>query len=102
MATCKDCVHYEICKEDCESGYIYEDENGNYCDDDCEYRKNKADFVEIVRCKNCIHGEVSIMSRTKDGEETWGCYCNVSNKVTDVDSYCPMGKKRGNEDGNKQ
>ena len=57
-----------------------------------------ADVVEVVRCKNCTHGEVSIMSRSKDGKTTWGCYCNVSNKVTDVDSYCPMGKKRGNED----
>lgn len=45
--TCKDCVHYEICKDDCESGYIYEDENGNYCDDDCEYRKSKADYKKV-------------------------------------------------------
>jgi hypothetical protein len=64
--------------------------------------KNRADFVEVVRCEKCIHGEVSIISRTKDGKETWGCYCNVKNKVTDVDAYCSFGKKRGNENGNKQ
>lgn len=38
------------------------------------------------------------IARTKDGKETWGCYCNAKKVVTDVDSYCPMGEKRGNED----
>lgn len=46
--TCKDCIHYEVCKElrygdisNCDS----KDCGGNF--------KNKADFVEVVRCKEC-------------------------------------------------
>ena len=87
--TCKECICYDIlCKD------TLQDDELQLCDQ----FKNKADFVEVVRCKNCIHGEVSIIARTKDGKETWGCYCNAKKVVTDVDSYCPMGEKRGNED----
>ena len=42
MATCKDCIHKELCNT---HGYIDADECGCF--------KNKADFVEVVRCKDC-------------------------------------------------
>ena len=42
MATCKDCIHNELCNI---HGYIDADE--------CAVFKNKADFVEVVRCENC-------------------------------------------------
>ena len=47
MAKCKDCIHYDACKD------AYD---GNWDDFDmydlyCEYFKNKADFVEVK------HGE---------------------------------------------
>ena len=51
--TCKDCIHKDLCKDDYELGYLFKDENGNYFTDDCEHFKNKADFVEVVRCRNC-------------------------------------------------
>lgn len=53
-----------------------------------------ADVVEVVRCGKCKHGEVSVISKTKDGEETVACYCNAKNKVTDLDYYCPCGERR--------
>ena len=53
--TCKDCVHYGICKDDCESGYLFESENGDFCDDDCEHFKNKADFVEVETLKAWLY-----------------------------------------------
>ena len=42
--TCKDCVCYEILCRDT----LQEDELTL-----CEYFKNKTDFVEVVRCKDC-------------------------------------------------
>lgn len=42
MATCKDCIHKELCNT---HGYIDADECGCF--------KNKADFVEVVRCRKC-------------------------------------------------
>lgn len=92
--TCKDCIGIDYCDTIPFPQRSVEKK--------CKHFKKKVDFVEIVRCKNCIHGEVSIIARTKDGKETWGCYCNVKNKVTDVDAYCSFGKKRGNENGDKQ
>ena len=52
-----------------------------------------ADVVEVVRCGKCKHGEVSIISKSKDGEETIACYCTIKNKVTDDDYYCPSGER---------
>lgn len=42
--TCKDCIHEKIC------GYYaeFKDDAG-----DCKHFKNKADFVEVVRCEKC-------------------------------------------------
>lgn len=54
----------------------------------------KADVVEVVRCEKCKYGEVAVFSRTIDGEERKACYCNLENKVTSVDWYCPSGERR--------
>ena len=40
--TCNDCIHRELCNV---HGYVDADECGVY--------KNKADFVEVVRCVDC-------------------------------------------------
>ena len=46
---CKDCVHYEKCKP---LRLDFADSvNPNQT---CQYFKNKADFVEVVRCKDCV------------------------------------------------
>lgn len=43
MATCcGDCMHNAVCEID---GYI----------DKCKHFKNKANFVELIRCKECKH-----------------------------------------------
>lgn len=50
--TCKDCIHVEMCHiERCYQDHRFEhrDEIETYC----EHFKNKADFVEVVRCKDC-------------------------------------------------
>ena len=43
MAYCKDCVHWDLCE--------WSDRGEIMCSD----FKNKADFVEVVRCKYCKH-----------------------------------------------
>lgn len=47
MTTCKDCLHYDIC-----TFHITGNENERCC-----HFKNKADVVEVVRCKDCKHWE---------------------------------------------
>ena len=51
MASCKDCVHYEVCKDYVESvldGLQYNDSQMN--GDDCEFFKDRSRFVELP-CK---------------------------------------------------
>lgn len=88
MSNCKKCLSEEVCR--------YNDGINLYCKDDykCTHFKNKADFVEVVRCENCKYGDVSTISKTIDGKENIACYCNLKNVVTDLDNYCPSGERR--------
>ena len=45
MATCKDCLHYNVC-----TFHLTGNENERCC-----HFKNKADVVEVVKCKDCMH-----------------------------------------------
>ena len=45
--SCYDCVHLNVCK-------AYEPEEADCI---CNQFKNKADFVEVVRCPECIYCE---------------------------------------------
>ena len=91
--TCKDCIHYEPCFSGGVSMWNNIEQTKEDC---CSHFKNKADFVEVVRCGECKHGDVSCHAKTKDGEETMACYCTIKNKVTDIDYYCPNGERRNN------
>ena len=85
--TCKDCIHYKPCD-------YHIDEETLMTVEECEDFKNKADFVEVVRCEKCKYGDVSCFSKTKDGQEDIACYCTLKNVVTGVDYYCPSGERR--------
>ena len=43
--TCKDCIHHNVCP--------YNDNYDHHASSLCDHFKNKADVVEIVRCKDC-------------------------------------------------
>ena len=70
MATCKDCMHHNLCFE---NGTLFihftakgiTDEN---VETNCPFKtfKNKADFVEVVRCPECIYCENMKCSELKD------------------------------------
>jgi hypothetical protein len=50
MATCKDgCLYKTLCK--------YNDGTNEWSKSNCPLFKNKADFVKVVRCKDCKHCE---------------------------------------------
>lgn len=60
MATCKDCIHYEVCLNGICDEYFTEDTPQDlkvmFSPIGCENFKNKADFVEVpCRCKDCKH-----------------------------------------------
>ena len=84
--TCKDCVHYEVCKE-----YLIECAEYGEAErtlNPCAKFKNKADFVEVK------HGYWHLLDECANE----GVYCSVCNKKvykTDYanqkikSSYCP-------------
>lgn len=53
MATCKNCIHQRVCYALIESGLPYLDNGKLPAEAFCMAFKNKLDFVEVVRCKDC-------------------------------------------------
>lgn len=77
--TCKDCIHEKTCGK-----LIWEEKDGTII---CDDFKNKADYVEVVRCKDCKHRRTA-MSR---------CYCLPAfglKQITDLNAYCSHGKRK--------
>lgn len=54
-----------------------------------------ADVVEVVRCKDCVHGEFGIFNG--QGEKD-GCYCNLNGEGYVLDWYCKGGERRTDND----
>ena len=79
--TCKDCVHYDVC-------YLIEHYGA---DEDkacvCKYFKNKADFVEVVRCKDCKKaiGEHPLLDEK---------FCVIHDCSVPEDYYCASGERK--------
>ena len=70
---CKECVHSDICERFTDDVAII-----------CKKFKNKADFVEVVRCADCV-------ARGKAKLEPFVC---SRNKILVYNnSYCCYGKK---------
>ncbi len=49
MKTCYDCIHCEACSDAGDNGFSSLKEDVSKC----KHFKNKADVVEVVRCKDC-------------------------------------------------
>ena len=82
--TCKDCLHHKSCFNMAfRCGYKAEALDGAEI---CEDFKNKADFVEVVRCKDCKYW------KNKNGG-----YREASNTLSFVNNenkdFCSYGKR---------
>ena len=75
--TCKDCIHYEPCYE---YGNILDPLGGGV---KCDSFKNKADFVEVVRCKDC---------KFLIQEESTCAIC--THDIVYPDDFCSYGERR--------
>lgn len=94
MATCKDCkdcIHYDIC-----IFHLKGDENKK-----CIRFKNKADVVEVVRCKDCKHRETYECPMYFEEDIEWDddgyTECEtVVHDSTAENAYCSYGERREN------
>ena len=80
--TCTDCIHHKSCFNMAfRCGYKAEALDGA---ETCEDFKNKADFVEVVRCKDCKYCELYLSKESK----SWQCVRKIEwVKPTDFCSY---------------
>ena len=91
MATCKECIHETVCSALIEKGLPWSD--GEYpAEAFCMPFRNKNNFVEVVRCKDCIAREE--FAPNKFHCTNTGYYCGET-------GYCSDGvrtpKERGGE-----
>ena len=87
MAICKDCLYFNRCVV---LGVELDIKHNKEADKNCRHFKNKADFVEVVRCKDCEHKEKA----TNEYCTFWYKFCAYDN------NFCSKGKrKEGEQDG---
>ena len=90
MFTCKDCVHYEACK-DMYDGYSFDFDDCDYTLDciDMGIFKNKADFVEVK------HGEwIDKPTGAYHRMQSWCSACGKHSGIGGIESnrhkpFCP-------------
>ena len=88
MATCYDCIHCGACSDAGDKGFSSLKEDVSKC----KHFKNKADYVEVVRCEKCIHSE----------DYNGRILCNKNAHIFDKNDFCSYGtpKERGVDNGN--
>ena len=89
MSKCKDCLSEQVCR--------YNDGINLYCKEDCEcpHFKNKADFVEVVRCGQCKHYKMHYHYFDADKPTGFG-HCTLIGMDVDIgDKYfCSCGERK--------
>ena len=102
--TCKDCLLCPMCFAVREAG-----EKDRYAEN-CPNFKNKADFVEVVRCKDCKHAinldkncslnrtvyRHCLLSRGEELTNIWHRYKKYYKdySIVELDGYCDSGEKK--------
>ena len=61
--TCRDCIHFADCLVIGKTRYYGKDAACNNVEELCKYFKNKDNFVEVVRCKDCKHAKLDLMEK---------------------------------------
>jgi hypothetical protein len=87
--TCKDCIHYDVC-------VIVENSTNKdedyYTEYGCNDFKNKADCMEVVRCKNCKYCESYICGFV--GEKLLSCSYLPEAYAVEQNHFCGYGERR--------
>jgi hypothetical protein len=81
---CKDCIYFKRCVV---LGVALDMKHDKEADKNCRHFKNKADFVEVVRCKDCKHKE----KLTNKWCKFWFKFCAYDN------NFCSHGERSEKE-----
>ena len=84
--TCEDCVHHDICLEQ------YSGLTPEMMFRECKKFKNKANFVEAIRCRDCQRCYNRITKRNK--QIMYFCMRMDGNEFqVNANDYCSYGRK---------
>lgn len=81
--TCKDCIHIDVCVAYTPTDLYHT----------CSSFKNKTDFVEVVRCRDCKF--YTIGDYRCDHPEMYGEDCYDFWLETNEDDFCSYGERKG-------
>lgn len=101
---CKDCVHCDVCEYH-EDLYIEIDITGEQektiyfsnVENECNHFKNKADFVEVVRCMDCVFWDTESKGLSDEHICKMHSY-GVHSRYTIPNDYCSYGESRFRSD----
>lgn len=86
--TCNDCIHYDVCYRIEHYGRIIE------TDKPCGDFKNKADYEEVVRCKDCKH-KVEYCGCIMCGRLSYNIEDGVGGLTATIpEHFCSYGQKK--------
>ena len=94
--TCKECLYYEVCKD-----YLVkcaEHGEAERINNPCTKFKNKADFVEVVRCKDCKHWHKKVFDPIIE-HHIGECHCSQWENdyfwyETNENNFCSYGERK--------
>lgn len=90
MATCNECIHFvDCCNDEC-TRYYSTIVACDKVEKRCNFFKNKADVVEVVRCKDCKYYRQNEYSPDED----MMCMCWCDWLPTDPDDFCSYGERK--------
>lgn len=86
-ATCRDCFHYDVCD-------YHITEMTTMTINECPHKfVNKANVVEVVRCKDCKNCEF-IYPKKDIGKEAEGAFwCHLFEGSREPNGFCSHGKR---------
>lgn len=96
--TCSDCAHCDVCENT--FSWLGQEDNTKYIT--CHHFKNKADVVEVVRCKDCVHSRPLCFTEKKlYNDDCVGCIkisTSYHSLIMNENDFCSYGEKRREEE----
>ena len=92
MASCKDCICFDACMDYTKLKESEFAQNIDGAEISCDHFKNKADFVEVVRCKDCDYFVPLGDAYEYKGKKAMHCILRAS--CTGDNYYCADGMRK--------
>ena len=92
MATCKECLHVDVCYMVEHYGVDIDEDRQEY---DCHQFTDRTKYAEVVRCKDCKYYKPQEKSAKWHGTVNY-CTRVVSLKMP-TDGFCSYGERREGE-----